>query len=131
MLRVLVVDDVPDTAESLALLLAAWGHEPLTALDAPSALEQAARHRPQAALVDIGLPGVDGYELARRLRELPGMADALLVALTGLTGGEDRRRALEAGFDLHVAKPADPDELRRLLLGHERARRGALPGPGP
>jgi two-component system, chemotaxis family, CheB/CheR fusion protein len=125
MLRVLVVDDSPDTAESLALLLWAWGHEAITASDAPSALEEAARHSPEAALVDIGLPGMDGFELARRLRQLRGMAGALLVALTGLATEPDRQRALEAGFNLHVAKPADPDELRLLLLRHERVSRGA------
>jgi CheY-like chemotaxis protein len=125
MLRVLVVDDSPDTTESLALLLGAWGHEAITAPDAPEALEEASRRNPQAALLDIGLPSMDGYELARRLRRLPGMADALLVALTGLATEGDRQLALEAGFDLHVPKPAEPDDLRRLLLCHERARQGA------
>ena len=114
--RVLVVDDNRDSADSLALLLRLAGHEVRTAYDGPGALEGARSYRPRVAFIDIGLPRMDGCELARRLRELPGWGGAVLVALTGHGREEDRRRTREAGFDHHLLKPADPEELRRLLL---------------
>src|SRR5262245_30982801 len=111
MLRVLAVDDLPDTTTSLAMLLELWGHEPCVASDGPTALAKAALAPPDVAFVDIGLPGLNGFEVARKLRALPGMADALLVAVTGHATEEDRRKARDAGFDLLLAKPADPFEL--------------------
>jgi signal transduction histidine kinase len=116
-LRVLLVDDNADGAFVLAELLRHSGHEVRTAANGPAALEAARCWRPQAVVLDIGLPGMDGYEVARRLRLLEGMAGALLVALTGYGRDEDRRHALEAGFNAHLVKPADPDELRQMLAG--------------
>jgi PAS domain S-box-containing protein len=114
-LRVLVVDDNRDSAESIALLAEIWGHEVLTAHDGPSALETAAAHRPDVVLLDIGLPGMDGYEVARRLREGRGEGEMVLIAMTGYGMEEDRRRSREAGFDHHLVKPVDPEALRSLL----------------
>jgi PAS domain S-box-containing protein len=124
-LRVLVVDDDVDGAESMALLVRLWGHEVCVAHDGPAALRLAAQGLPQAAVLDIALPGVDGYEVARRLRQLPELRGALVVALTGYGQEEDRRRAFEAGFDHHLTKPVDPELLGELLAA--RAQRLAPP----
>jgi PAS domain S-box-containing protein len=113
-LRVLVVDDQPDAARSLARLLRFWGHETRTAHDGPSALAEADAHRPEVVLLDVGLPGMDGHEVARRLRALGGEG-LRIVALTGFGQEEDRHRAQESGFDLYLVKPVDPDDLRRSL----------------
>jgi signal transduction histidine kinase/ActR/RegA family two-component response regulator len=113
--RVLVVDDNRDAADSLALLLQAMGHEVATAYDGAEALAQSGRLRPDAVLLDLGLPEMDGYEVARRLRREPGLRGVLLVALTGYGHEEDRRRTLESGFDAHLVKPADLGVLRDLL----------------
>jgi two-component system CheB/CheR fusion protein len=111
--RVLIVDDNADAAQSLALLARAWGHEVAVASDGPSALALAQRFEPQRALVDIGLPGMSGYELARRLRtQHPQL---YLVAMTGYGRETDRREAHSAGFDVHLVKPANPHELQVLL----------------
>jgi CheY-like chemotaxis protein/two-component sensor histidine kinase len=117
--RVLVVDDNADTAESLALLLRVKGHEVRTAHDGATALQDAGAFQPEVVLLDLGLPRMDGYEVARRLRAQVGLRKALLVALTGYGQEEDRRRAEEAGFDAHLTKPADPTALQRLLAGAE------------
>jgi PAS domain S-box-containing protein len=114
--RVLVVDDNEDSADSLALLLELKGHEVRVALDGPAALATAHAFQPEVVLLDIGLPGMDGYEVARRLRaERAGEGGLLLVALTGYGQDEDRRRSREAGFDHHLVKPVDFDELTRVL----------------
>jgi CheY-like chemotaxis protein len=113
--RVLVVDDNVDAAESLATVLRMWDYEVWTAFDGPEALQAAASCRPDVILLDIGLPGLDGYEVARRLRANPTAGRPLVAALTGYGQEEDRRRSREAGFDLHLVKPVDPDELLRLL----------------
>ena len=117
--RVLIVDDNVDSAESLALLLTMSGHKVRTAHDGPAALEAAEAFRPEAVLLDIGLPGMDGYEVARRLRQQAGLNNTFLVAVTGYGQDEDRRRAEEAGFDAHLVKPADPVVLQQLLAGLE------------
>ena len=115
-LRVLVVDDNADSAESLALLLQMAGHEVKMAHDGPSALAAARAHRPEVVLLDIGLPaGMDGYEVARRMRPEPGLERSLIVAVTGFGQEEDRRRAVHAGFDAHLVKPVDLKQLSRLL----------------
>jgi PAS domain S-box-containing protein len=115
-LRTLVVDDNPAAADSLALVLGASGHLVRTACDGWSALEIATTFKPQVVFLDIGLPGgMNGYDLATRLRALPGMAKAFLVALTGYGQDEDRRRSQEAGIQDHVVKPAEPAALRELL----------------
>ncbi len=113
--RVLIVDDSSDTAEVAAELARSWGHEVAVAQDGAAAIEAAIKFRPDIALIDIGLPQMNGYELARRLRELPGMEATRLVAITGYGREEDRRAAHEAGFTLHLVKPVDPVRLERLL----------------
>jgi len=114
-LRVLVVEDNVDAAEGLMMLLEVFGHRARVACDGPSALEAARAEVPDLMLVDIGLPGIDGYEVARRARQVPELRDVPLVALTGYGQDEDRRRALEAGFDHHLTKPVDPARLRKLV----------------
>jgi signal transduction histidine kinase len=112
--RILVVDDNRDGAESLALLLRFWGHEALLAHDGPTALAVGEAEAPDVVLCDIGLPGMDGYQVAQRLRQrLRGRP--MLVALTGYGQDADRRRSREAGFDHHLTKPVDPESLRGLL----------------
>ena len=113
--RVLVVDDCRDAADALAVLLRLWGYETAVAYDGPAALALAAAEPPAAALLDLALPRMDGWELARRLRRLPATARALLVAVTGRGREEDVQRCGTAGFDLHVYKPFDPEEVRRVL----------------
>ena len=113
--RVLVVDDNRDSAESLALLLKVTGHDVRTAHNGPSALERARVFQPEVVLLDIGLPGMSGYEVANRLREEPGLAEVVLVALTGYGQEEDRRRSEAAGFLAHLVKPLDLSTLNNLL----------------
>ena len=114
---VLVVDDCPYLADALALLLKWWGYRPTVAYDGPAALALVSAEPPAVVLLDLGLPGMDGCDLAARLRERPGMGEALLVALTGYGREEDVRLCAEAGIDLHLLKPCDPEELRRVLDG--------------
>src|SRR5262249_9785373 len=105
--RILVVDDSIDAAESLALLLRLTGHEIQTCHDGPAALDAFPAFEPEVVLLDIGLPKMDGYAVARALRQLPGGEKVLLVALTGYGQEEDRIRAAAAGFDHHLTKPVD------------------------
>jgi PAS domain S-box-containing protein len=112
--RVLVVDDNRDSAESIALLAEIWGYEVRTAHDGPSALEAAVTSPPEVVLLDIGLPGMDGYEVARRFRQERG-GGVVLIAMTGYGMDEDRQRSRDAGFDHHLVKPVDPEALRTLL----------------
>jgi two-component system CheB/CheR fusion protein len=114
-LRVLVTDDNTDNADSLALLLRLAGHEVRVAHDGPAALAEAHAYHPEAIVLDIGLPGMDGFEVARLLRRQPGTERALLVALTGFGHEEDRRRGREAGIDHYLIKPAPLEELQGLL----------------
>ncbi|HEV3118603.1 MAG TPA: ATP-binding protein, partial [Gemmataceae bacterium] len=113
--RVLVVDDNVDAADSLTVLLRLQGQEVHAAYDGPTALEVARNCRPDVVLLDVGMPEMDGYEVARRLRQQPGMEHALLVAMTGWGQEEDRRRSREAGFDHHLVKPVEPETLHTLL----------------
>ena len=113
--RVLVVDDDIDAAEALGELLRDCGHEVATAHDGPQALERARLHRPEVVLLDIGLPEMDGYEVAKRIRGEVGLSDAVLVALSGYDEDRHRRLAREAGFDRHVTKPVDASKLEELL----------------
>jgi signal transduction histidine kinase/CheY-like chemotaxis protein len=113
--RILVVDDKPDAADSLALLLRVTGHEVRTAYSGAAALDVARQFAPDIAFLDLGMPGMDGFELARRLRKEPEQADALLVALTGYNQEDDLRRCRDAGFDTHLSKPAQLDVLQDLL----------------
>jgi CheY-like chemotaxis protein/anti-sigma regulatory factor (Ser/Thr protein kinase) len=114
-LRILVVDDNVDSAESFAMLLRQNGHEVRTAYDGPSALKVAAEYAPEIVLQDIGLPGMNGYEVARRLRQHPATATSLLVAVSGYAQADDLQRSQATGFDHHLLKPLDFDELARLL----------------
>jgi signal transduction histidine kinase/ActR/RegA family two-component response regulator len=113
--RVLVVDDNVDAAQTVADLLELWGHEPHTAHHGPAALRLADEIRPQVILLDIGLPEMDGYEIARRLREGKAASGAFLVAVTGYGQEDDRRRTAEAGFHEHLIKPVEPEALQCLL----------------
>ena len=115
--RLLVVDDNEDAAESLAILLRMQGHDVMTAHDGPSALRVADSFRPALVLMDIGMPSMDGYEVARRIRATPELAGTVLVALTGWGQQEDRRRSIESGFDHHVVKPVDPLTLTQIVGG--------------
>jgi CheY-like chemotaxis protein/two-component sensor histidine kinase len=113
--RILVADDNNDALESLATLLQLSGHEVYTAPNGAAALEFAEQHRPEVALLDIGMPKLDGYEVARRIRAQPWGQRITLVALTGWGQDSDRRRSQEAGFDSHLVKPLDLDKLTDLL----------------
>jgi PAS domain S-box-containing protein len=114
-LRVLVVDDNADAAQTLAMLLKASGHNVRTAHDGPTALEAALDYRPNVVLLDLGLPGMNGIEVAKRLRQQPVLGKVVLVAMTGYGQEADRRRSLEAGFDHHLVKPADFGTVERIL----------------
>jgi CheY-like chemotaxis protein len=114
-LRVLVVDDNRDAADTAALLLKLWGYQPLVAYDGPTGLEMALAQRPDVILLDIGLPRLSGREVARRIREQPGTGRVLLVAVTGYGQASDYRLSQEAGFDAHLVKPYDPEQLREIV----------------
>jgi CheY-like chemotaxis protein len=113
--RVLVVDDDADTADSLVLLLTLWGCRAAAAYDGRTGAGQALASRPDVVVLDLGLPGLDGYEVARRLRVAPGLEKVRLIAVSGFGGDEDRARSREAGFDYHLLKPVEPDVLRDLV----------------
>jgi signal transduction histidine kinase/CheY-like chemotaxis protein len=116
-LRILVVDDNVDGAEALALLLGLRGHEVQVEHTGPGAVAAARAFRPELVFLDIGLPGMTGYEVARRLRAEPALQGMRIVALTGWGAEEDRRRAREAGFDDHLVKPVDPARVEAVLAG--------------
>jgi signal transduction histidine kinase/DNA-binding response OmpR family regulator len=113
--RVLVVDDNRDAAESIAIVLDLAGHDVHTAGDGTEALGLAAIYAPEVVVLDLGLPGIDGYEVATRLRDLPGLQDAMLIALTGYGSDRDRERTAATGFDMHLVKPADPQRIARAI----------------
>jgi signal transduction histidine kinase/CheY-like chemotaxis protein len=119
--RVLVVDDLPDGADSMAMMLRLSGHAVRVAYDGETALAAAAAWRPSVVLLDIGMPGMSGYEVCQQLRETPWGRDLKIVALTGWSQDDDRRRSRDAGFDHHLIKPVEPRALHELLE--------ALPGP--
>jgi PAS domain S-box-containing protein len=119
--RLLVVDDNRDAAVSLAMLLRLQGHEVRVAHDGPSALALAESFRPALVFLDLGMPGMDGCEVARRLRRRPGLEKVVLAALTGWGQQEDRRRTAAAGFDRHLVKPPEPGALEELLAGLKAA----------
>jgi CheY-like chemotaxis protein len=112
--RVLLVEDNPDGRETLKLLLELCGYQVEEAADGREGVEKGLAWRPEVAVLDIGLPGLDGYEVARRLKAALG-GRVVLIALTGYGSPEDRQRAFEAGFAHHLTKPADVEELLRLL----------------
>ena len=121
--RVLIVEDDRDSREGLREILQVWGHSVDVAQDGTEGIEKAMETQPGIALIDIGLPGLDGYEVAHRIREAFGERPILLVALTGYVDSEERRRASESGFDAHLPKPVSIEKLRPLLA--------RVPDPGP
>lgn len=114
--RVLIVDDVPDAANSLGLIVHALGHEVAVANDAVTAIGLARQQPPDVVLMDINLPDMDGAELARRLRQLPDCRDALMIAVSGDSDEFTRQRVRQAGIDDYFVKPADPELLSRRIL---------------
>jgi two-component system CheB/CheR fusion protein len=113
--RVLVVDDNGDSRDSVAELVRSWGHATRTASDGASALAATREFKPGVVLLDIGLPDIDGFELARRLRALPGSERAFIVAMTGYGTERDRRASRDAGIDEHMTKPIDLNTLQLIL----------------
>lgn len=121
-LRVLVVEDYEDNAQTLALLAESDGHTVQIAYDGPTALEAARVFLPDVVFLDIGLPGMTGYEVAVRLRQEPACARTFIVALTGWSSDSDRQRSAEAGIDLHLTKPFEAADVRNVLA-QARSRR--------
>lgn len=119
--RILVIDDNIDCAETLRELLELDGHAAVVAYDGPQALARGRESGPEIVLCDIGLPGQDGYQVAKAIRSDPGMRDAFLIAVTGHARAEDRQRAMDAGFDAHLPKPAPIDQIRRIVALAETA----------
>ena len=115
--RILIADDNADSAESMGMLLRLMGNDVRIANDGLEAVEQAAEFQPDIVLMDIGMPRLDGYEAARRIRNQAWSRDTLLVAVTGWGPSDDNEEAAAAGFDHHFTKPLDPAELRRLVSG--------------
>jgi two-component system CheB/CheR fusion protein len=113
--RILIIEDLPDAARSLRMLLTLEGHQVETSPAALDALNRAPRLRPTVIICDIGLPDMDGYELCRRLRDFPELRTTRMIALTGYGQAADVSRALEAGFDLHLTKPVDLGALQDAL----------------
>jgi CheY-like chemotaxis protein len=119
--RVLVAEDIPDAAEMLRLMLESMGHQVRVAADGVQAVAIAREFAPQIALLDIGMPRMDGYEAARQIRTMLGH-EVVLVALTGWGQEADQRHARDAGFDRHLTKPADPDVLEELITSASAGR---------
>lgn len=111
----LVVDDNRDSADTMTALLRAWGHEVRTLYDGQSVISIVAEYQPEVVLLDIGLPKINGYELARRLRQSGSLRRIVLVAFTGYGQDEDRQRVREAGFDHHLLKPLEPETLEKII----------------
>jgi two-component system CheB/CheR fusion protein len=124
-MHVLIVDDNEDTTETAALLFGAWNHEIRVARTGPEALAIAPAYQPDVILLDIGLPGMDGYQVARRLRQDPRFKDTLIIAISGYGSESDRRHSQEAGFNDHLVKPVDLQKLNELLKQRVSLKRGA------
>ena len=121
----LLADDNRDAAESLAMLLQISGHDVHAVYDGEAAMASAETLQPQVALIDIGMPKANGYEVARHIRRQPWGQRMFLIALTGWGQEEDQRRAREAGFDAHLVKPAAPEVIERLLATMEQPPRSS------
>ena len=115
-MRILVVEDNRDGADSLRMLLELYGYEATVAYTGPDGVKLADQWQPDVVLCDIGLPGLDGYGVARKLRQNPFTAKARLIAVTGYGAEDDKRRSREVGFDAHLVKPVDPAALQGVLL---------------
>ena len=115
-LRILLAEDGGDCAESMALLLRLYGHEVEVARDGPAAVAKAQAYQPDVLLLDIGLPGMDGYHVAKRLKENNAKKRPFIIAVTGFGMEADRRRSAESGIDVHWVKPVDPEQLQALLV---------------
>ena len=126
--RVLVVDDKVDGADMVAAMMQMYGHQTRTAYSAQDALDIAVEYRPDFVVLDIGLPEMDGYEVARRLRQLPQLKDVRLIAATGYGRDSDRQLSQEAGFDYHLVKPIDPEKLQIVLEMLTKLPRSAQSG---
>jgi CheY-like chemotaxis protein len=113
--RVAIIEDHADSRESLRVLLELYGHEVYEAADGPTGVELVLRLRPDVTLIDVGLPGLDGYEVARRLRASAGGHNLYLIAVTGYGLPADQERARQAGFDSHLVKPVRPEQMIALL----------------
>ena len=124
--RILVVDDLAASAETLMTLLEMEGFEVRVASEGMAALKIAEEFRPDVVLLDIGLPGMNGFEVAHRLRTQPESREALLIALTGYGEAESRSRSAQAGFDFHMVKPADVNLLLSMLADPQQARRAKV-----
>jgi CheY-like chemotaxis protein len=118
MLHLLVVEDDQDTATSSAMLLRLYGHEVEVAADGPSAMQAARATQPDVVLLDLGLPKMDGWQVAQQIRQLNTGKRPLLIAVSGYGHEEARRRSQDAGIDLHLIKPVDPEELEDILRHH-------------
>ena len=114
-LQVVVIDDHPDNADLMALLIEACGHDARAAYSGDAGLSLARAQRPDVMFVDVGMPGMNGYDVAAAVRRDPALSGVRLVAVTGYGRDEDRARAIAAGFDLHLVKPVDEAELRAIL----------------
>jgi CheY-like chemotaxis protein len=123
--RILVVEDQDDAREMLHLLLESKGHVVLDEADGRSAIETIAREHPDVALIDIGLPVMSGYQVARQIRQNPVLDDVMLVALTGYGRDTDVKAAREAGFDAHLTKPADPHLIDEIISGRAKQQKAS------
>ena len=121
--RILAVDDNQDAVDILARTLQLKGHEVQTAYDGVEAVDVAARFKPDIVLLDIGLPRLSGYDVARRIRQLPDGKSTILIAITGWGQEEDRRQSQQSGFDMHLVKPVDPDRAARSCSRSSKPRR--------
>jgi two-component system CheB/CheR fusion protein len=121
MLRVLVDDDCPDCSVSLQWLLQKWGHDARVATDGPTALKRADRFQPDAVLLDLAMPRMDGYKVAKHLRQQDPQKP-LIIAHSGYCTEADVRRSLEVGCNHHLPKPVEPDEIKRLLEAYEQSQ---------
>ena len=128
-LRILVVEDDPESLQMMGALLSLWGYEPRLVPGGPAALAEVERETPDIVLLDLGLPGMDGFEVARRLRGRPGGDSLFIAAVTAYRGEEHQRQAKEAGFDRYLMKPVDIDTLRQVLS--QAANDNGRPGPEP
>lgn len=126
-LRILVVEDDPESLQMMGALLGLWGYEPRLVPAGPAALEAVETEMPDIVLLDLGLPGMDGFEVARRLRRHPGGSDVFIAAVTAYRGEEHQRQAREAGFDRYLMKPVDIETLRQLLSQTSAGERPGQP----